>query len=114
MTDEEKTEKYLNCKTCCGRYDRIKKSCIYTEKCELYNIYLAGLAEGKTKWHDLRKNPDDLPQNKSDVIIFRGYYTFGFYETDEKVWLEFEYSNVYKDAENVIAWTDIPKFEVEK
>lgn len=99
MTVEEKACKYIcDCTPC--RIICTKAKC-----------YIAGLEAGKPKWHDLRKNPNDLPQDKSNVLIFCGYHTFGFYETDEKVWLEFEYSNVYKNAENVIAWTEIPIFK---
>lgn len=51
MTDKEKAEKYATENLPDG-YTKVN----YEKK----EAYLAGFAEGKPKWHDLRKNPDDL------------------------------------------------------
>ena len=72
--------------------------------------YLAGLKASKeTKWHDLRKNPNDLPQVHSTVLDENGdkiTYRGG------GVWTV--YSDFYEkgiDADPPIAWCEIPKFE---
>ena len=31
-------------------------------------VYLAGLHEGQPKWHDLRKEPNDLPKDEGKFI----------------------------------------------
>ena len=33
----------------------------------LTNAFLAGLKAGRVQWHDLRKNPNDLPPKENDV-----------------------------------------------
>lgn len=68
MTDKEKAEEYASekCKECymCDYADHDHPEINPYEICPWYTKrkegYLDGLAEGKPKWHDLRKNPDDL------------------------------------------------------
>lgn len=65
----------------------------------------------KPIWHDLRKNPKDLPKNERNLIVavercgtilyFIGYYLEGFNHLDE-------YS---ESSDNIIGWADIPKFK---
>ena len=72
--------------------------------------YLAGLKASKeTKWHDLRKNPNDLPQVHStvldengDKITYRGGDTWTVYS-------DFYEKSI--DADPPIVWCEIPKFE---
>ena len=64
----------------------------------------------KPIWHDLRKNPKDLPKHEGNlmaaaergetVLYFIGYYLDGF-NLDE----------YYKSSDNIIGWADIPKFK---
>lgn len=85
MTDEEKAENYAKglCKTC--TFDTCRHNALQTcaIKESLKQAHLAGLKAGKdmaeadlatiaymqgaerykTKWHDLRKNPNDLPES---------------------------------------------------
>jgi len=64
-----------------------------------------------TKWHDLRKDPNDLPKNDErfdtevsvPVWSSKGNIVVYYFETKE--W----YCNGQK--EEVIAWCEIPKFE---
>ena len=38
---------------------------------ELYNAgYIAGLHEGQPKWHDLRKDPNDLPKKNKSYWVY--------------------------------------------
>lgn len=102
MTDEEKAEEYINknpsAKILCpfeeGRIRRVKDAILY------------GLAEGrKEKWHDLRKNPDDLPKESGDywVKCSNGSYCISTYIVGSKhrmtVW------------RCLTAWCELPKFE---
>lgn len=91
MTDKEKAEEHalLYCvRNCTGNECATRKTCErYKAR---YNSFLSGLDEGKSeskkeiaelkgkikgieagklKWHDLRKNPKDLPKENGKYII---------------------------------------------
>lgn len=77
------------------------------------------------QWHDLRKNPDDLP-TKEDITI-RCVLSNGnevicktdWYEPAEdeigygKIIIQFYCNDDWIDTSDVIAWCEIPKFEEE-
>lgn len=101
MTDEEMAEKeYKNCK------EKIEHYC---DKAIYVTGFLAGLKAGRPQWHDLRKDPNDLPKDIVSVLISRGTprtsrarYNgkwYGYYSDDE--------------IEDVIAWCEIPTFDKE-
>ena len=107
MTDEEKAEEYTrNCKY-------VETDYFVNKIAKVKAIYLDGLAEGKLKWHDLRKDPDDLPKESGDYWIKYdseseergGFYDVHHFEPDKpfykKHWSEIE----------VMAWCELPKFE---
>lgn len=112
MTDEEKAEKYVNTHCCYYRQDFIR-------------TYLDGLAEGrKEKWHDLRKEPNDLPNPNTSVLIcfrFEKWTTtyIAYYRPAMKKWQTYNLleaqrepiTDDYIDSKEVIAWCEIPKFE---
>lgn len=73
----------------------------------------------KYKWHDLRKDPTDLPPN--------GYYDTwsywhekyqnnrAFYDQDKNKWLfhpDNNTGNPWVESLSIIAWKEIDKFEV--
>ena len=70
----------------------------------------------KYKWHDLRKNPDDLPEDngygKSEyVLVMIGtpeWYSceWAYYHHDKKLWSIYE--------QNVFAWRYIEPFKEEE
>lgn len=68
--------------------------------------------ENGVVWHDLRKNPDDLPKKNKLYLVF-GYTNKHemFYELDVFEPTEEEFLGC---GENVIAWCEIPKFEEEE
>lgn len=76
--------------------------------------YIAGAKENGIQWHDLRKNPDDLPEYETEVIAIT--------ESDGSLYRGFEYYEV-EDSENnfdgwstcqkIIAWAEIPEFKEE-
>jgi hypothetical protein len=71
---------------------------------ELKQAFLAGLKAGRPQWHDLRKNPNNLPDDTYDVLDQAGYKVH--YNFFQNVWVN------EKDEidEHVIAWCEIPKF----
>ena len=59
----------------------------------------------KPIWHDLRNNPDDLPNNDRIVLIISDYHII----TSNYSNLRWGYEETYNI--NVLAWMDIPKFK---
>ena len=70
------------------------------------------LEENKLKWHDLRKNPEDLPKETGHYLTDDGEY---IYDADRKEWRTLTCMTCWDfhwlDDEDVIAWTELPKFE---
>lgn len=110
MTDEER---FCN-KRCCSNPCR--------HRCEYVSNYLDGLEEGrKEKWHDLRKNPNDLPtienlHNFSKCVLCAlKFDDFVFYQVmsihyPSKTWIVVDSDKNYSNK-NVIAWCELTKFE---
>lgn len=102
MTDEELSMEFVL------GYPKIEKVYELLTTMDLQNAFLAGLKAGRPKWHDLRKNPLDLPTENCTVLIY----------TD---WQGMELKTFFVDTrlfENltfreVIAWAEIPQFEGE-
>lgn len=115
MTDEERAEEYA--KINCGTHP-IQED---LRECAKYS-YLAGLAEGKPKWHDLRKNPNDLPKDsESDecyLVAFKNFHnpeeivtrTF-YYNGREFVEEDYDEIPYFKKEGVLVGWCELPKFE---
>ena len=107
MTDEEMAEEYA------------WKSLGYNDEIRLEDLadgFLAGLKAGRPQWHDLRKDPNDLPKVKkvtscTPVIILDSNKYFsvahyckgtiaGAFMIDGRQW-------------ETIAWCEIPTFDKE-
>ncbi|MCQ2397944.1 MAG: hypothetical protein MJ052_01405 [Sphaerochaetaceae bacterium] len=104
MTDEEKAEEYLKKNKICNNenWEVGGTYCYALNK----QSYLDGLAEGKPKWHDLRKNPDDLPKERGDYLILHEDNT-GFTHYSVR-----DFRNGYFECTNtIIAWCELPKFK---
>ena len=108
MTEEELAEKYikennLEWELECHRTDPLIE--------EICQAFLAGLKAGRPQWHDLRKDPDDLPKNRRNVWIT---YING-YNQRETTEASFRYKywviSGHKTGCEVIAWCEIPKFK---
>lgn len=67
--------------------------------------YKLGAEENGVQWHDLRKNPDDLPTDYRSVWTNQGG---AYYDSNDKRWADGD-SWVY----NVIAWCE-PQFKEKK
>lgn len=99
MTDKEKACKYICDDTPCRTI------------CEKAECYIAGLAEGKPKWHDLRKTPNDFPPRikKISETVINEFGTPCFYNFEKSCWQNWSYI----DIETPIAWCELPEFEAE-
>lgn len=68
----------------------------------------------KYRWHDLRKNPDDLPNRKNkflfsdDVIGYNGDYGVCYYDFMFGMWESYDTNFM---AESVYVWKYIEPFE---
>lgn len=108
MTDEEKAEEYASEDNIyvCGED--------YWSHNDIKQAYLAGLHEGQPKWHDLRKDPNDLP--KEDVVLVQtksNCHFIALYYPAEKWWGTYELLSQRIRGE-IIAWCEIPQFNSEE
>lgn len=77
---------------------------------------------GKLKWHDLRKNPNDLPKDSEDdecyLVAFRNFHnpeetvTRAFYYNGRE-FVEEDYDEIpyFKKEGVLVGWCELPKFE---
>ena len=84
---------------------------------ELHKIVIDALEKAdKYKWHDLRKNPDDLPEaiggDESEYVLVMigtpewNSWEQAYYHHDKKLWSTYE--------QNVFAWRYIEPFKGEE
>lgn len=67
--------------------------------------YIAGARENGIFYHDLRENPNDLPEDTYDVLDQAGYKIH--YNFFQNVWV-----NEKDEIDNhVIAWCEVPQFK---
>ena len=73
MTDEEMAEEYAE------EHKEVDWEGYDINKEELKQAFLAGLKAGRPQWHDLRKDPNDLPTDTTVLYLVRVYsWDFGF------------------------------------
>lgn len=82
----------------------------------LRRAYIAGAKENSVIWHDLKKNPDDLPKrykhaNRSPLVITNK--GIGHYNFIKKIWYIYNAECNCSFFDTVIAWCEFPKFRVE-
>ena len=105
MTDEKLAEEYARenkriIKCSCHNYDSEK---------DLEEAYLAGLKGArKEMWHDLRENPNDLPEENQEVLVL---FTLPDKSKNDVITAQFENNDFnFVDLQDVIAWCEIPTF----
>lgn len=105
MTDIERAEEYRkSLKQKLIDEDEFERLEMFDENVE--EAYLAGLkAARKEMWHDLRENPDDLPE---DCVINQDGKRV-LYDRINKVWRNDDADEYICD--DPIAWCEIPTFE---
>lgn len=104
MTLEEKAKEY-----CEEYFDEFRMTVG-----DMENAYIAGTTENGIIWHDLRKNPDDLPKRLKTVWVKTEYddYCEGYWWPERNRWQDSDMG----DGESigaVVAWCEIPKFKGE-
>lgn len=74
-----------------------------------YKAFLAGLKASRLEWHDLRKNPNDLPEkiNFISKTVVNQIGTPCHYNYDLKCWQNWSYIKI----DTPIVWCEIPKFK---
>lgn len=97
--------------------------CTYNEEKIYKDGYIAGAKENGIEWHDLKKNPNDLPKVDSLVRVrlmsgMEHICETCYYEPSEdeigygKLILSFyELNGEWIDDAEIIAWCEIPKFK---
>ena len=105
MTDIERAEEYRkSLKQKLIDEDEFERLEMFDENVE--EAYLAGLkAARKEMWHDLRENPNDLPE---DCVINQNGKRV-LYDHINKVWRNDDADEYICD--DPIAWCEIPTFE---
>lgn len=72
--------------------------------------------ESGVVWHDLRKNPNDLPKNQNEVLclLWEDSYYIGYYHINSKMWCFNEFSlSEDENEDEVTAWCELPRFNKE-
>lgn len=127
MTDEEMAEEYADRTRIVDENTRAGTDCISLVQDYEGNVidiherikqaFLAGLKAGRPKWHDLRKDPNDLPKrnneltDRSDVTITdKGIAHYNF---RKQKWYVHNFECDMSFSEGVIAWCEIPKYTEE-
>ena len=68
--------------------------------------------EHTIEWHDLRKNPTDLPKEEKEVLVYLwDSYYIGSYSSEDVEWWFNEFSLDYKRLDEVIAWCELPTYK---
>ena len=107
MTNEEIVEEYLD-----KRYLKDMGIRVPVKEALLY-----GLAEGKPKWHNLRKNPNDLPKEDCTEVMFvtenKNETLTGKYKNGggEGTPIFDTFGIAFYGVEQVIALCELPKFK---
>lgn len=93
--------------------DLKRKSTLEKGFCTDADIYLAGLKAGRPQWHDLRKDPNDLPKEDRYYLIYTvlGNYYVSKHHHNTNYWIGIQ--NQFVSIKQVIAWCEIPTFEKE-
>lgn len=105
MTDAERAEEYRkSLKQKLIDEDEFERLEMFDENVE--EAFLAGLKAARQEmWHDLRENPNDLPE---DCVINQDGKRV-FYDIIHKVWRNDDADEYICD--DPIAWCEIPTFE---
>ena len=111
MTDEEMAEQFAN-----GLLIAKGKDPVY--RLGRYEGFLAGLKAGRPQWHDLRKDPTDLPDEGTYLVVWRNDYGYKEifimnYEEDDEEELHWVDGDCEVHDEYIIAWCEIPTFDKE-
>ena len=107
MKDEEMAEEWVRTK-----HNILKdclSACVRAEHKNEIQAFLAGLKAGRPQWHDLRENPNDLPKDNNEVLVYMwDSYYIGYFNLDS-----WHFENFSEGTEQADAWCEIPTFDKE-
>lgn len=112
MTDEELAEEYANIHT---HYEVGKREdgTEYAKKvCDItiQQAFLAGLKAGRPQWHDLEKDPEDLPNEPNEKMRVNETWVYvKFYDNTYGI----VDKSALKNYKGAIAWCELPTFDKE-
>lgn len=114
MKDKEMAEEYLDekCKDCymCSYSEHKNPYKICQRRKDRKQAFLAGLKAGRPQWHDLRKDPNDLPPK---MVSNHNFSIEVLSDRGEIVCYNFHYCEwFYWRSGEPIAWCEIPTFDV--
>lgn len=85
--------------------------CTYNEEKIYKDGYIAGAKENGIEWHDLRKNPNDLPKRDGEYLTNIGVLVFDSSLDNRWCTLLCEACDFYEEViDEVIAWCEIPSW----
>lgn len=126
MTYEE-ASKRIEKRICCQQpvQEFCSDNCMNgVNQCEFQLAISAMKKADKYKWHDLRKNPDDLPEEReygfSDPVLAYDWADYGAcrYDFKKNKWytsdLNFRYEDDSAHACDIVAWRYIEPFKQEE
>ena len=110
---EKEAEEYAEkeCKNCNYRCDKpnMFKRLSNKIRCHAYfksyEGYITGATENGIQWHDLRKDPNDLPNEEKDVLVYSGE------QWRMSVCRYFPQHKAWEAGSDTIAWCEIPTFK---
>ena len=109
MTEEEMAEEWVRTK-----HNILKdclSACVRAEHKNEIQAFLAGLKAGRPQWHDLRKDPNDLPPK---MVSNHNFSIEVLSDRGEIVCYNFHYCEwFYWRSGKPIAWCEIPTFDKE-
>ena len=113
MTEEEMAEQFADnisgLDLTCSLLSAKDKSHAY--RLGRYDGFLAGLKAGRPQWHDLRKDPNDLPPK---MVSNHNFSIEVISDKGELVCYNFHYCEwFYWRSGKPIAWCEIPTFDKE-
>ena len=104
MTDEEMAEEYAE------EHKEVDWEGFDINKEELKQGFLAGLKAGRPQWHDLRKDPNDLPKETNDKM--RVNETWAYVKFFDNTYGIVD-KKALKNYSGAIAWCELPTFDKE-
>ena len=116
MTDLEKKAREWTRKT--DNHLNEEKTHFLSETEYAEKAYIAGAKENGVEWHDLRKEPNDLPKVKEGKTSGGMPYHISNVVQNQKgqhCWYNYKYNKWCDNdyiLDEVIAWCEIPQFKV--
>ena len=105
MTDKEMAEEYANKNVPVDTFGYRSLDDVHYD---IKQAFMTGLETGRLRWHDLRKDPDDIPESHTSILNQYGEKVI--YDSNNKVW-RYDNADEYI-CETPIAWCEIPTLEV--